>query len=528
MSKSKWVLVLYPNCVDCRLQREYSDNSGGPDTFEIDHELSFLTGDGSVIHSEIFRNKKYRKGYIDWDSVLRAKRDDVFVHKKHLFIPGDTLTIRCRMWKSQGSLSESVKCSIETQIVTECKTFVGAIQKFSSLRTSSQNFLNILYADSEFFRVMDLYIFDDGKLVIDIGLINYEPTNMYMFKVFIMDAYKNKVKSCHGEIYDRQPFYIPLTFSRKRLIENKELYLPNDELTLRFEVFCPRISNYPSKINDMTYDYDCEDIQATITNPMNSNFASEEYHTESLILLKKGTNIENVNSSSKEHHTEEGAGKGLEKIEDMSYDCEDMQAAITNATNTNSSKEHHTKCLTTLKDGLISLFSEGILCDTKLKTSTDNFPAHKVVLSAQSPVFKSMFATDMREKTSSCVDIEDLDADTVHKMLLFMYSDTVDNLNYESAKNLYFAADKYNIVSLRHKCSDFLKQYLLHSNCCEVLLLAENHQDTDLKRCVQDCIAENDEAVFSSDEWKDLEENHPRLTTETLRVVYSSLKNRKT
>ncbi|GBM81403.1 hypothetical protein AVEN_241794-1 [Araneus ventricosus] len=130
-----------------------------------------------------------------------------------------------------------------------------------------------------------------------------------------------------------------------------------------------------------------------------------------------------------------------------------------------------------------------------------------------------MFTTDMKEKTNKCVDIDDLDADTVRRMLLFMYTDTLDDLQYESAKNLYFAAVKYNIVSLKHRCSNFLKQNILLTNCCDILFLADKNQDEDLKN------AENDEAVLFSDQWKNVEKNHPQLTLEVFRAVY--MKNRR-
>ncbi|GBM80962.1 TD and POZ domain-containing protein 1 [Araneus ventricosus] len=486
-----------PTFLACTLCREYSEYSDGPVKVELDYELSFLTGDGSVIHSELFRNKAYIKDYEDGDSSLRAEVFDMFVDKDHLFLPDDTLTVRCRMWKSQGTMSESVRCTVATRFNSECTSFDGVIGTFSSLKTKSKNSMCIKPTDKELpFTSMNLLISDNGELCIQIMPCEYFNTKfMHKLEVFILDVFKNKVKSCDGEIYDNPPFYIPLTFSMKRLIRNKERYLPDDVLTLQCKFTNSVCSIEPEKIDDMVYDYDCEDIQAAVTNARNTSSSSP-------------------------------SGKELEKIEDMSYDCEDMQAAITNATNTNSSIEHHTKSLTTLMDDLISFFSEGILYDTKLKTFTETFPAHSVVLSARSPVFKSMFATDMREKTKGCIDIEDLDANTVRQMLLFMYKDTLDDLYYEGAKSLYFAADKYNIVSLRHKCSKFLKQELQHSNCCEVLLLADKHQDIDLKTSVQDYIEKNDEAILSSDEWKDLEENHSRLTIEILRTLY--MKNRKT
>ncbi|GBM42921.1 hypothetical protein AVEN_239085-1 [Araneus ventricosus] len=173
---------------------------------------------------------------------------------------------------------------------------------------------------------------------------------------------------------------------------------------------------------------------------------------------------------------------------------------ISNAMKTNfSSKENHTECSTTLM----------VLYDTKLKTATETFPAHILVLSERSSVFKSMFSTDTKEKTNNYVNINDLDADTVSHMLLFMYSDTFDDLIYDRIKNLYFAADKYNIVSLRLMCSSFLKQNLLQSNYCEILL-ANKHQDNDLKYAIQDKIMKNDDVILFSHEW----------TTKVLRNLY--------
>ncbi|GBN22025.1 hypothetical protein AVEN_211335-1 [Araneus ventricosus] len=56
------------------------------------------------------------------------------------------------------------------------------------------------------------------------------------------------------------------------------------------------------------------------------------------------------------------------------------------------------------------------------------------VLSARSSVFKSMFTPDMREKTTDCVIIEDLEADTVRWMLVCLYSDNLDDLDWKVHK----------------------------------------------------------------------------------------------
>ncbi|GBN96484.1 Speckle-type POZ protein [Araneus ventricosus] len=169
---------------------------------------------------------------------------------------------------------------------------------------------------------------------------------------------------------------------------------------------------------------------------------------------------------------------------------------------------------------LTCLYKEGTLCDIVLQTETETFNAHKIILSARSSVFKTMFTTDMREKTTDCVIIEDLDADTVRRMLLYLYSDTLEDLDWEKAKSLYFAADKYNIAGLKHRCSGFLKSSLQPLNYCELLSLADRHQDEDLKKSVQEYIANFREEIFRSDQWMNFEKSNPELAIETFRAVY--------
>ncbi|GIX99919.1 protein roadkill [Caerostris extrusa] len=97
------------------------------------------------------------------------------------------------------------------------------------------------------------------------------------------------------------------------------------------------------------------------------------------------------------------------------------------------------------------------MSDVKLKTKTCSFPAHKFILSARSPVFKTMFSSDMRESTCDSVDIRDLEDDTVKRMLRFMYTADVVDLGWNSASDLYAAADKYEVLTLKEKCSSYLK-----------------------------------------------------------------------
>ncbi|CAL1297374.1 unnamed protein product [Larinioides sclopetarius] len=143
-----------------------------------------------------------------------------------------------------------------------------------------------------------------------------------------------------------------------------------------------------------------------------------------------------------------------------------------------------------------ALFVKEYLTDVKLKTKTKSFPAHKMVLCARSTVFNRMLAIDMKEKNTDCIKVDDLGDDVVQQLLLFLYSDTVQNLEWEMATRLYYAADKYAVGRLKAICSSLLVEHISPSNAGELLLLEDTHSDGDLKRVVEDVILEHEEEVY--------------------------------
>ncbi|GFS32947.1 TD and POZ domain-containing protein 1 [Nephila pilipes] len=170
----------------------------------------------------------------------------------------------------------------------------------------------------------------------------------------------------------------------------------------------------------------------------------------------------------------------------------------------------------TLKENLKSWFRKPLFSDTEVKTQTNTFPAHKIILSARSPVFKAMFTKEMKETIDKCVHIDDFCDDTVQRMLFYMYTDELQDLEWDSACDLYAAADKYEILSLKEKCSSFLKASLCHSNACEALILADTHSDLGFKRMVQHFILRDGKRIMNSDAWKLFMETHVKLAADTM------------
>lgn len=169
-----------------------------------------------------------------------------------------------------------------------------------------------------------------------------------------------------------------------------------------------------------------------------------------------------------------------------------------------------------LKETKLRWYNGGKLSDVTVHTASRMFPVHKSNLCAQSEVFTAMFERDLQENLTGVVEIEDLEDDTVSKMLVFLYTDTLEDLDFSTACKLYFAADKYRITALQMKCTNHLKLGLDTSNVCDVLVLADTHQDQELKSFAKDFILVNAHEVVKSEEWQKLMESSNHLTSEIM------------
>ncbi|XP_055941849.1 speckle-type POZ protein-like B [Argiope bruennichi] len=127
-----------------------------------------------------------------------------------------------------------------------------------------------------------------------------------------------------------------------------------------------------------------------------------------------------------------------------------------------------------------------------------------------------MFSNDMKERNSGHVDITDFEDDTIHRMLLYMYTDSLEDLKFESASSLYKIADKYRVLSLKRRCSFLLKENLSASNACDILILAYLHDDDGLKSASQDYIMGQRKQFFCSEEWKEFMKTHLDIAADVM------------
>ncbi|XP_034484363.1 protein roadkill-like [Drosophila innubila] len=141
-------------------------------------------------------------------------------------------------------------------------------------------------------------------------------------------------------------------------------------------------------------------------------------------------------------------------------------------------------------------------------------PAHKNILSARSKVFAAMFKHPMKENTENCVAISDFSYDVVMKLLRFIYTGEVNNLQ-EMSTDLMAAADKYELNRLKAICAEFMGDNLSIETAPIVLKASDLYNMKDLKSEAIKFIKSNIPEVTETSNWMDL------VTTDKLLILES-------
>ncbi|XP_042903451.1 TD and POZ domain-containing protein 4 isoform X4 [Parasteatoda tepidariorum] len=155
-------------------------------------------------------------------------------------------------------------------------------------------------------------------------------------------------------------------------------------------------------------------------------------------------------------------------------------------------------------DELRSLFKKRDFSLVALRTPTREFSVLKAVLCTKSPVFKAMFERKMKENECNVVNIDDIDNQTMSLFVKFLNFEPLDELGWSTALSLYFVADKYQIGILKERCVTVLKKDVSTENVCDLLLLADLHQDDDLMKYAQEYFCQHSKVILSSTPWKDI------------------------
>ncbi|KAK7282703.1 hypothetical protein RIF29_11688 [Crotalaria pallida] len=131
---------------------------------------------------------------------------------------------------------------------------------------------------------------------------------------------------------------------------------------------------------------------------------------------------------------------------------------------------------------LSRMLDEAIHADLTIITADGNLRAHKSILSASSPVFRSMFRHDLKEKESSSIHIEDMSPESCMALLSYLYGTIKQEDFWKHRLALLGAANKYDIIGLKDVCEESLLEDLNSGNVLERLHEAWLYQLHKLKK----------------------------------------------
>ncbi|XP_057318439.1 speckle-type POZ protein-like [Microplitis mediator] len=169
-----------------------------------------------------------------------------------------------------------------------------------------------------------------------------------------------------------------------------------------------------------------------------------------------------------------------------------------------------------IADALKKLFDTKINSDVIFVVGNEKFKAHKLILSTRSPVFFAMFTHEMKGKKDSEVDIPDIDPEIFNKMLEFIYTDEINNLDADAAY-LLEAADKYQLLNLKSLCEESLSKSCSIDNAIKLMILADLHNANQLLEFICKFMIRNLKDVVKTSEYEVLEITKPLLLLKLLR-----------
>jgi speckle-type POZ protein len=175
--------------------------------------------------------------------------------------------------------------------------------------------------------------------------------------------------------------------------------------------------------------------------------------------------------------------------------------------------------------------------DVTFVVSGESISAHKSILAARSPIFMAEFFGNMMERSSQCVEIQDMHPTVFKAMLHYIYTDTVPELDNNDSKqpastddetvmaqHLLVAVDRYGLDRLKTICEERLTLDIGIGTVASTLALAEQHNFSQLKAKCIDFISggssENLKAVLETEGYRYLEASNPSLLTELLKAAH--------
>ena len=145
--------------------------------------------------------------------------------------------------------------------------------------------------------------------------------------------------------------------------------------------------------------------------------------------------------------------------------------------------------------------------DVRLKVCEDIFPAHRIVLAANSDYFHAMFTDGMKESNQEVIELKDesISPDALKIVMDSIYTGVL-SVNEENVFEVIAAADHLQVKSVVKLCCDFLLIQCIQlrfdvETYCRVWTIADRHGLKDLQEAAEHEMASKFKEVCESEEF---------------------------
>lgn len=170
-----------------------------------------------------------------------------------------------------------------------------------------------------------------------------------------------------------------------------------------------------------------------------------------------------------------------------------------------------------LVENLKAMYTSSLYADINLQVEDSVVRVHKSILCARSPVFAKMFESPMEENEKNAIAIPDIELSVLKDLLEFLYTGNLSADDFESVYALYYAADKYDVSSLRKTCVGVLLSKMDVGNACRALSLANQHSDVQFKDSAMDFVQFHFDEIVGTDSWEEFLEEETKLAADVMR-----------
>ncbi|GIX85972.1 speckle-type POZ protein B [Caerostris extrusa] len=245
IEKSKWNVRLFPEGYICEnyLEVYLRPENGVQFSHKINLEFQMIAVDRVIKTMTIYN--LFDNNLVP--GCLKFLHTDIIKNDRDIYLPHDTLTLRCRLWYPDRfriqEILESGQCFARTRMGVERMCFVWDLVEFSTLQPDLKKTFPITAASGEIpLKSINLFwtkTCSSEEMNVEIVLRANEnivckcKLSILGFEGTIIDLVRNERYVIADE--NTQIWILPPLFSKKHLMARKGAYLNNDTLSLKCE-----------------------------------------------------------------------------------------------------------------------------------------------------------------------------------------------------------------------------------------------------------------------------------------------------